>query len=138
MTIRRNCPLVLVVEDDPEMTAEVQGALELAYNLQCTGDVAHARQAVQQSRPDVVVVDCHVAGDDVDNLKALAARAGSGVVLICRSPELLPHLNAFFQCPSLCKPLDRREVLSAVDCAIRNRVPLPPRAGEPDGSALEI
>lgn len=138
MATLRNRPVVLLVEDDPEIADQVQSMLEPTYNVECTQNVAHAFVSFRQQSPDVMVVDCHVAGDDVDKLTVAADKAGSGVVLICRNPELLSHLHAFFQCPSLSKPFKQVEVRSAIECAMRNRKLPRPAPDQVNNAALEI
>jgi DNA-binding response OmpR family regulator len=70
-------PLVLVVDDDPSLRLLSRVNLELdGFLVREAQSMAEARAAVAEARPDVVLLDVHLGGDDsgefLDELRAAA------------------------------------------------------------------
>jgi DNA-binding response OmpR family regulator len=56
---------VLVVDDDPSIRLLCRVNLQLdGHDVQEAGTLAEARAAIAEQRPDVVILDVHVAGGD--------------------------------------------------------------------------
>lgn len=56
---------VLVVDDDPSIRLLCRVNLQLdGHEVHEAGTLAQARAAIAERRPDVVILDVHVAGDD--------------------------------------------------------------------------
>jgi len=79
-------PLAVVIEDDVELSAIFQRALELAgYHAICMYDGGEALDCLRQSIPEIVVMDLHLptmSGDEIFRyIKADERLAGTHVIL---------------------------------------------------------
>src|SRR5207247_4116477 len=73
-----NAASILVVEDEEEMRVMIQDALQGGgYQVQGVGNLAAARQAVRQTRVDLVVSDLRLSATEsgIDLLHELALRS---------------------------------------------------------------
>ena len=85
---------VLVVEDDPTLVhAIVRNLTARKYDTVSTGSVAEALAALQQTRPDVVLLDIDLPdGSGWDVLRAVRAQGDAPVAVIVMS-ALRPNLR---------------------------------------------
>jgi DNA-binding response OmpR family regulator len=82
-------PSVLVVEDDPSLRLLCRVNLELEeFNVREAGTIDAARAAINEGRPDVVLLDVHLDGVPSDDLLAELRTSGIPVVVVTGSVDL--------------------------------------------------
>ena len=85
----RPAATVLVVDDDGSLRLLCRVHLELdGFTVREAGTVAEAERAVAEERPDVVLLDVHLQGDDTRELLERLRAAGIPVALVTGSVDL--------------------------------------------------
>lgn len=113
----------LVVEDDPETSDAIQEELAAAFHVECANSAPAAIARLQRGAPDLLLIDCSLAGDRISELVAHVDRTRTGMVLLSCTPELVPHLFALVGCAALHKPLASDRLWAAIDNALQGRIP---------------
>lgn len=77
-------PLVLVVEDEPEITKVLEAYLQHdGMRTHCAADGKEALRLFSQVRPDIVLLDIHLPGmDGVDVLKNIRSESDTPVIMV--------------------------------------------------------
>jgi DNA-binding response OmpR family regulator len=82
-------PTVLVVDDDPALRLLCRLNLELdGFVVREAASVEQARAAVDEARPDVVLLDVHLGRDASDDLLDRLRGAAIPVVLVTGSADI--------------------------------------------------
>jgi DNA-binding response OmpR family regulator len=103
-------PSALIVDDDGALRLLCRVNLELSgFGVREAASIAAAESAVAAERPDVVLLDVHLAGEDTLSLLDRLRLAGIPVALVTGSadPELYRH-RADAVVP---KPFDPQELV---------------------------
>jgi len=128
---------ILVVDDDPELRALIGGFLrEHGYRVDMVGDVAAMRDAIAQRRPDLVVLDVMMPGEDgLSAARRLASEAGPPVIMLSAlgtDTDRIIGLEVGAD-DYLAKPCNPRELLARVRALLR-RQPSSAEGAAPAGS----
>jgi DNA-binding response OmpR family regulator len=79
----------LVVDDDPALRLLYRVNLELeGFSVREAGSVAAAESAIEDERPDVVLLDIHLGGEDTLGLLARLRADGIRVALVTGSVDV--------------------------------------------------
>lgn len=114
---------VLLVDDDYELSADLERALGDRYAVTCVRRGADALDVARQSRPDVVLLDVvlpDLSGYDVLRiLRTTGATSGIPVIMLTVQPEraLAMSLGA---CDVLGKPIDLDHLRRAIDHVLQD------------------
>ncbi|MFT4179286.1 MAG: response regulator [Thermomonas sp.] len=123
--------LILVVDDDPELRELTSGFLHNhGYRVMAVHDVAQMRQALDAHRPDLVILDVMMPGEDgLSAARQLASRRGGPAVIMLSAlgsdTDRIIGLEVGAD-DYLAKPCNPRELLARVRAVLRRRL-----AGEP-------
>lgn len=115
---------VLIVEDEPLIAMELNDRLERNHYTVC-GMVAHGEEAVrqfEQFKPDVILMDVHLAGklNGIETAKQLRAIRDIPVIYLTAysDPWLIEQAAKTEPYGYLVKPFDERELRATIDLAI--------------------
>jgi two-component system, OmpR family, response regulator len=87
--------IALVVDDDPSLRTLVRVNLELeGFAVREAGSVGDANAAVERERPDVVLLDMHLGGEDSTALLASLRERGIPVALVTGSVDVSEYQDA--------------------------------------------
>jgi two-component system, OmpR family, response regulator len=87
--------IALVVDDDPSLRTLVRVNLELeGFAVREAGSVGDANAAVDRERPDVVLLDVHLGGEDSTELLASLREQGIPVALVTGSVDVADYQDA--------------------------------------------
>ena len=87
--------IALVVDDDPSLRTLVRVNLELeGFAVREAGSVGAANAAVDRERPDVVLLDVHLGGEDSTELLASLREQGIPVALVTGSVDVADYEDA--------------------------------------------
>jgi two-component system KDP operon response regulator KdpE len=87
--------IALVVDDDVSLRTLVRVNLELeGFAVREAGSVAAAEAEVEQERPDVVLLDMHLGGEDSTLLLASLRERGIPVALVTGSVDVGEYRDA--------------------------------------------
>lgn len=116
---------VLVVEDDERLAWTLRAALRERFGeARCVDTVAGAREAIGESRPDLLILDFKLPdGNALDLLRSIAAEPPSPPVVAISAmagPRDTFELAALGVRAFLEKPLDLDELERAVDEALHD------------------
>lgn len=108
--------LVLVVEDDPDLTELLRNVLSGTYAVECVGDVPGALAFLDKARPDVILLDCLLPGGRMTEVPSKARALACPIVLMSGLPEAL---EAMADCdyPRLQKPFKMAELMAVLETA---------------------
>lgn len=109
----------LIVEDDPGVADAIQDVLSESFNVECVASAPAAIASLRLSAPEVMMIDCSLAGDRISSLLENVDSTQTAIILMSGDFELLPELSAFLGCPCLCKPFGTDTLWKAVDMALR-------------------
>ena len=88
-------PRALVVDDDKALRLLSRVNLELeGFEVAEAATVAEAEAAVQEARPDVVLLDVHLAAEHTDKLLARLRADGIPVALVTGSVDVEKYRDA--------------------------------------------
>jgi len=130
---------VLVVDDEADAREVVAAALEACgAHVMATGSTADALEVLQRERPDLLVADIEMPGEDgytlIRKVRSLAADRGGQIPAVAltayaSSSDRAKALEAGFN-RHVPKPVEPRELISVIDLLTR------PNAKGDDGTAL--
>jgi len=87
--------LALVVDDDSSLRTLVRVNLELeGFAVREAGSVVDAEAAVERERPDVVLLDVHLGGEESTQLLARLRAQGIPVALVTGSVDVNDYRDA--------------------------------------------
>ena len=134
---------IWVVDDDPDLRRLVGTyLLDQGYDVRCLADGAQLMARLAGQRPDLVVLDLMLPGDDGLTLLRRLRDAGDDlpVVMLTARGEAVDRIIGLEQGADdyLAKPFLPRELTARIEAVLRRRVALP--AGTPlaDGERLAI
>lgn len=116
-------PMVLVVDDEPDIRRLVGDALRLeGYQVRTAGDGQEALQRVAEERPDLILLDLMMPVMDGRQFCRLLARAPSRaerparipVILLSADRRLREQAEELGAAGYLAKPFDLDDLLTAV------------------------
>lgn len=131
-TVERNGKRILVVEDDPLVSASIAGELRKnGYQCAEVATGARARNAVAHSRPDLMLLDLGLPdGDGVELLKELRASDPLPVIVISGRDTETDRIRGLDLGADdyITKPFSPREVSSRVTSVLRRSEVSPSRS----------
>ena len=87
--------MALVVDDDASLRTLVRVNLELeGFSVREAGSIGDAEAAVERERPDVVLLDMHLGGEQSTELLASLRGQGSPVALVTGSVDVADYQDA--------------------------------------------
>lgn len=118
---------ILVVDDDPELRTLIGDFLrEHGYRVDVAADVASMREAIARRRPDLVVLDVMMPGEDgLSAARRLASEAGPPVIMLSAlgtDTDRIIGLEVGAD-DYLAKPCNPRELLARVRALLRRNPP---------------
>src|SRR5467141_3198634 len=82
-------PTALIVDDDPALRLLCRVNLELeGFSVREAATVAEAEAAIAEERPDVVLLDVHLGGEQTHDLLARIRADGIPVALVTGSVDM--------------------------------------------------
>jgi len=134
---------IWVVDDDPELRSMVGTYLiDQGYDVRCLADGAQLMARLAGQRPDLVVLDLMLPGDDGLTLLRRLRDGGDDlpVVMLTAKGDAVDRIIGLEQGADdyLAKPFLPRELTARIEAVLRRRVALP--AGTPlaEGESLTI
>jgi DNA-binding response OmpR family regulator len=111
-------PLVLIVDDQPDIREVIKGGLEdRGFRVLCAADGCAMRYALATQPIDLVVLDMVLPDESGTALAAVARRRGVPVLLISGNPDVLRG-EADLPGRCLAKPFRLSELAAAIDDAL--------------------
>lgn len=114
-------PLVLIVEDDPDVRIVLIGVLEQSgYRVTGANERTAGAEIMRALHPDLVIADVRLRGGNGDDLANLAASMKIPILLISGEPEAIKsHKDDqhFLQ-----KPFRLADLEAAVEKAVAKRI----------------
>lgn len=134
-------PRVLVVDDDPALRELLFDYLSAqGYQVQTVGDGPAMRQALAQERPDVIVMDLMLPGEDGLSLtRGIKAQGDTPVLILSARGEEMDRVIGLEVGADdyLAKPFGPRELLARLRALLRrSQVPAGAAAQGEGGAAL--
>ena len=132
--------MVWVVDDDPERKMVGTYLIDQGYDVRCLCDVKQLEARLECQRPDLLVLDVMLPGDD--GLTALRRLRDAGddlpVVMLTARGEAVDRIIGLEQGADdyLGKPFLPRELTARIDAVLRRRMALP--AGTPLQDGEEV
>lgn len=107
-------PLVLVIEDDPDLADILAEVMQDEGYRVCRADsLSSARASWERERPAVVVLDLWIDGESTEGV--LAERAGNDEsIVLCSGSNGARAIADTFGVPFVRKPFELEELLSAM------------------------
>ncbi|MCP9791254.1 response regulator [Vulcanococcus limneticus Candia 3F8] len=132
---------IWVVDDDPELRRLVGTYLtDLGYDVRCLSDGAQLMARLESQRPDLVVLDLMLPGDDGLSLLRRLRDQGDDmpVVMLTAKGDAVDRIIGLEQGADdyLAKPFLPRELSARIDAVLRRRVALP--AGTPLAEGQQV
>jgi two-component system OmpR family response regulator len=126
--------LILVVDDDPDLRKLITEFLSgHGYRVASAENVAEMRRSIEAERPDLVILDAMMPGEDgLSAARRLAAEHGPAVIMLSALGSDTDRIIGLEVGADdyLAKPCNPRELLARVRAVLRRN-----RAGEPDPAA---
>jgi two-component system OmpR family response regulator len=123
---------ILVVDDDPELRKLIAEFLSHhGYRVRAVENVAKMRLAIESERPDLIVLDAMMPGEDgLSAARRLAAENGPAVIMLSALGSETDRIIGLEVGADdyLAKPCNPRELLARVRAVLRRR------RAEPDGA----
>lgn len=90
-----NVANILVVDDEPELLAEISDALRpTGHHFHCVSDAAAAKQMAKSMLPDLIIADINIGGDNglttIEEIKRDAELIDVPVIFV--SGAQMPHI----------------------------------------------
>ena len=122
--------LILVVDDDPDLRKLITGFLAgHGYRVAAAENAAEMRRVIDAQRPDLVILDVMMPGEDgLSAARRLAAERGPAVIMLSAlgsDTDMIIGLEVGAD-DYLAKPCNPRQLLARVRAVLRRR-----RAGDP-------
>lgn len=117
--------LLLVVDDDPDLRKLISGFLtEHGYRVETAEDVVQMRRILEERRPDLVILDVMMPGEDgLSAARRLAAERGPALIMLSAlgtDTDRIIGLEIGAD-DYLAKPCNPRELLARVRAVLRRR-----------------
>ena len=120
-------PLVLVVEDEPQIAEILEGYLRSSgYRTERAGDGERALSLFRRAHPDLILLDVMLPGlDGLEVLKTVRAESTTPVIMLTARTEELDKLLALELGADdyVTKPFRPREVMARVKAVLRRTQP---------------
>jgi DNA-binding response OmpR family regulator len=137
---------ILVVDDDPALRELLSAYLtDTGFVVDLAGDGAGMRRAIEQTRPDAIVLDLMLPGEDGLMLtRALRAQAGAAaaipvLILSARGEETDRVVGLEMGADDyLAKPFSPRELLARLRALLRRAQSAPSAQSAPDPDAYRF
>jgi two-component system OmpR family response regulator len=127
---------ILVVDDDPELRKLIAEFLSHhGYRVNAVENVADMRRAIESERPDLIVLDAMMPGEDgLSAARRLAAENGPAVIMLSALGSETDRIIGLEVGADdyLAKPCNPRELLARVRAVLRRR------RAEPDGGGGRV
>ena len=124
---------VLIVDDDPEIRGLLGDYLERSgFRVSRASDGREMRRILEASRPDLVVLDVMLPGEDGLSLcRDLRARSRLPVIMLTARGDELDRIIGLEMGADdyLAKPFNPRELLARINSVLRRARALPPAQG---------
>ncbi|AFY29864.1 response regulator [Cyanobium gracile] len=132
---------IWVVDDDPELRQLLSTYLgEQGYEVRCMGDGAQLMARLQGQRPDLLVLDLMLPGDDgLSLLRRLRDGADDlPVLMLTARADAVDRIIGLEQGADdyLAKPFLPRELTARIEAVLRRRGTLPGGLPQPDGERI--
>lgn len=115
--------VVLVIDDDPDIRELVREYLETqGVEIECAGDAVEARAALQRRRPDLVVLDIGLPGEDgLSIARHVREQHDIGIIMVSGAGDTLDRIIGLEVGSDdyLAKPFDLRELLARIRSVLR-------------------
>jgi two-component system OmpR family response regulator len=126
--------LILVVDDDPDLRKLIGDFLSAhGYRVATAENVADMRRSIEEERPDLVILDAMMPGEDgLSAARRLAAERGPAVIMLSALGSDTDRIIGLEVGADdyLAKPCNPRELLARVRAVLRRR-----RTDERDSAA---
>jgi len=117
--------LILVVDDDPDLRKLITGFLSgHGYRVASAENVAEMRRSIEAERPDLVILDAMMPGEDgLSAARRLAAERGPAVIMLSALGSDTDRIIGLEVGADdyLAKPCNPRELLARVRAVLRRR-----------------
>ena len=132
---------IWVVDDDPELRQLLSTYLsEQGYEVRCMGDAAQLMARLEGQRPDLLVLDLMLPGDDgLTLLRRLRDGADDlPVLMLTARADAVDRIIGLEQGADdyLAKPFLPRELTARIEAVLRRRGTLPGGLPQPDGARI--
>jgi two-component system phosphate regulon response regulator OmpR len=132
---------IWVVDDDPELRQLLSTYLsEQGYEVRCMGDGAQLMARLEGQRPDLLVLDLMLPGDDgLSLLRRLRDGADDlPVLMLTARADAVDRIIGLEQGADdyLAKPFLPRELTARIEAVLRRRGTLPGGLPQPDGARI--
>ena len=132
---------IWVVDDDPELRQLLSTDLsEQGYEVRCMGDGAQLMARLEGQRPDLLVLDLMLPGDDgLTLLRRLRDGADDlPVLMLTARADAVDRIIGLEQGADdyLAKPFLPRELTARIEAVLRRRGTLPGGLPQPDGARI--
>jgi len=133
---------ILVVDDDAEIRALLREYLQKqGYRVTALADGKALRAAVETSRPDVVVLDLMMPGEDGLSLcRGLRARSDVPIIMLTARGEETDRIVGLEMGADdyLAKPFNPRELLARIKSVLRRARSVPDNLKRPDAGSYRF
>ncbi|RPE75903.1 response regulator [Vulcaniibacterium tengchongense] len=117
--------LILVVDDDPDLRKLITGFLSgHGYRVEAAEDANQMRRAIEELRPDLVILDVMMPGEDgLSAARRLAAEGGPALIMLSALGSDTDRIIGLEIGADdyLAKPCNPRELLARVRAVLRRR-----------------
>lgn len=132
---------IWVVDDDPDLRQLLSAYLgEQGYEVRCMGDGAQLMARLEGQRPDLLVLDLMLPGDDgLSLLRRLRDGADDlPVLMLTARADAVDRIIGLEQGADdyLAKPFLPRELTARIEAVLRRRGTLPGGLPQPDGARI--
>jgi two-component system, OmpR family, phosphate regulon response regulator OmpR len=136
-------PIIWVVDDDPELRSLLQEYLEKQnFEVRTLPDASDLERRLSRIRPDLLVLDLMLPGDDGLTVCRRLRSAGDDIPIIMLTAKSDPidrvvgiEMGAD---DYLGKPFLPRELTARIQAVLRRRAPLPPGTPLADGNVVQF
>ena len=133
---------ILVVDDDAEIRALLREYLQKqGYRVTALADGKALRAAIETSRPDVVVLDLMMPGEDGLSLcRGLRARSDVPIIMLTARGEETDRIVGLEMGADdyLAKPFNPRELLARIKSVLRRARSVPVNLKQPDAGSYRF
>jgi DNA-binding response OmpR family regulator len=104
---------ILVVEDDPLVSAVVVDALDEIYQTSCAETAAAALDCLRAGGIDAILLDCTLPGGLDPKLVPMADQSGVPVILMSGHPDMMERVPGSGR-PFILKPFSLASLLTTI------------------------